>query len=44
MGLGRRHLQADLKRALLDALDGMHKFDVPPTLVSQEFDGVWAQV
>ena len=33
-----------VKRALLDALDGMHKFDVPPTLVSQEFDGVWAQV
>ncbi|MEP9378985.1 trigger factor [Aquabacter sp. CN5-332] len=33
-----------VKRALLDALDGMHKFDVPPTLVSQEFDGVWGQV
>ncbi len=33
-----------VKRALLDALDGLHKFDVPPTLVSQEFDGVWAQV
>ncbi len=33
-----------VKRALLDALDEMHKFDVPPTLVSQEFDGVWQQV
>ncbi|TCT02376.1 trigger factor [Aquabacter spiritensis] len=33
-----------VKRALLDALDGMHQFDVPPTLVSQEFEGVWAQV
>ncbi len=33
-----------VKRALLDALDGMHQFDVPPTLVGQEFDGVWAQV
>ncbi|QTL02556.1 trigger factor [Aquabacter sp. L1I39] len=33
-----------VKRALLDALDGLHKFDVPPTLVSQEFDGVWSQV
>ncbi|OYW33863.1 MAG: trigger factor, partial [Azorhizobium sp. 12-66-6] len=33
-----------VKRALLDALDALHKFDVPPTLVSQEFDGVWQQV
>lgn len=33
-----------VKRALLDALDELHKFDVPPTLVSQEFDGVWGQV
>ncbi|OYW59995.1 MAG: trigger factor [Azorhizobium sp. 32-67-21] len=33
-----------VKRALLDGLDELHKFDVPPTLVSQEFDGVWAQV
>ncbi|MFG1426689.1 trigger factor [Roseixanthobacter glucoisosaccharinicivorans] len=33
-----------VKRALLDALDAQHKFDVPPTLVSQEFDGVWQQV
>ncbi len=33
-----------VKRALLDALDELHKFDVPPTLVSQEFDGVWSQV
>lgn len=33
-----------VKRALLDALDELHKFDVPPTLVSQEFDGVWTQV
>ena len=33
-----------VKRALLDALDGQHQFDVPPTLVAQEFDGVWAQV
>ncbi|WP_029004570.1 trigger factor [Azorhizobium doebereinerae] len=33
-----------VKRQLLDALDASHKFDVPPTLVSQEFDGVWQQV
>ncbi|MGU3493821.1 trigger factor [Xanthobacteraceae bacterium A53D] len=33
-----------VKRQLLDALDAGHKFDVPPTLVEQEFEGVWQQV
>ncbi|GGF56171.1 trigger factor [Azorhizobium oxalatiphilum] len=33
-----------VKRQLLDALDAGHKFDVPPTLVEQEFEGVWNQV
>jgi trigger factor len=33
-----------LKRALLDQLDGKHKFDPPPTLVEQEFDSVWGTV
>ncbi len=33
-----------VKRQLLDALDAGHKFDVPPTLVSQEFEGVWQQI
>ncbi|MFG1419524.1 trigger factor [Xanthobacter sp. V0B-10] len=33
-----------VKRALLDALDGLHKFDVPEGLLSQEFEGVWNQV
>jgi trigger factor len=33
-----------LKRQLLDALDERHKFDLPPTLVSQEFDNVWQTV
>jgi len=33
-----------LKRQLLDALDECHKFDLPPTLVSQEFDNVWQTV
>ncbi len=33
-----------VKRQLLDALDATHKFDVPPSLVTQEFDGVWGQV
>jgi trigger factor len=30
-----------LKRALLDKLDTLHKFESPPTLVEQEFDNVW---
>jgi trigger factor len=33
-----------LKRALLDALDERHKFDLPPTLVEQEFANVWQTV
>jgi trigger factor len=33
-----------LKRALLDALDERHKFDLPPTLVDQEFTNVWQAV
>jgi trigger factor len=33
-----------LKRQLLDALDERHKFDLPPTLVSQEFENVWQTV
>jgi len=33
-----------VKRQLLDALDQMHKFDPPPTLVEEEFDRVWKSV
>jgi trigger factor len=33
-----------LKRALLDRLDTLHKFESPPTLVDQEFDNVWGAV
>jgi trigger factor len=36
--------RAKLKRALLDALDQRHKFDLPPTLVDQEFNNVWQTV
>jgi trigger factor len=36
--------RAKLKRQLLDALDERHKFDLPPTLVNQEFDNVWQTV
>ncbi|HXX07570.1 MAG TPA: trigger factor [Pseudolabrys sp.] len=33
-----------IKRALLDDLDKMHKFEPPPTLVEDEFDRVWKSV
>jgi trigger factor len=33
-----------LKKTLLDALDTKYSFDLPPTLVEQEFDNVWKQV
>lgn len=33
-----------VKRQLLDALDGKYAFDLPPSLVEQEFATVWGQV
>ena len=33
-----------LKKTLLDELDTRYVFDLPPTLVEQEFNNVWAQV
>jgi trigger factor len=33
-----------VKKELLDALDGLYDFPLPPTLVGQEFNGVWASV
>ena len=33
-----------VKRALLDALDASHQFQVPEGLVEQEFNGVWSRV
>jgi len=36
--------RAKLKRQLLDALDERHKFELPPTLVDQEFENVWQTV
>lgn len=33
-----------VKRALLDALDARHKFELPPTLVEEEFTNVWRTV
>jgi trigger factor len=45
--LAREHTgmsRQKLKRALLDELDKMHKFDPPPSLVEEEFDRVWKSV
>ena len=45
--LTREHAGASrqkLKRKLLDQLDALHKFDVPPTLVEEEFSNVWKTV
>ncbi len=33
-----------MKRRILDALDGMHSFELPPAMVEAEFDGIWKQV
>jgi trigger factor len=33
-----------VKRALLDALNAGHSFDLPPTLVDNEFQAIWHQV
>jgi len=32
------------KRKLLDELDRLHKFDAPPSLVEQEFQGIWKSI
>lgn len=32
------------KRSLLDALDTSHSFELPPKMVSAEFDAIWQQV
>jgi trigger factor len=36
----RRHA----KRALLDALDDRHKFELPPALIEEEFNNIWKTV
>jgi trigger factor len=33
-----------MKRKLLDELDKMHQFDLPSTLVDQEFNAIWGQI
>ena len=47
----RGNLEADfhkvsrdrMKRALLDALDSRYSFDLPESLVEQEFSNIWGQ-
>jgi trigger factor len=39
-----RASRAHLKRALLDALDSAHAFELPPGMVDAEFKQIWAQV
>jgi trigger factor len=33
-----------LKKSLLDALDEKHAFEMPPTLLESEFEGIWRNV
>jgi trigger factor len=45
--IGREHAAVTrrrLKRALLDQLDERHKFEVPPTMVEEEFNNVWKTI
>ncbi|HWP27643.1 MAG TPA: trigger factor [Xanthobacteraceae bacterium] len=45
--LGREHAlisRQRVKRALLDELDKLHKFDAPPTMIEDEFNHVWKTV
>jgi trigger factor len=39
-----RASRSHLKRALLDALDATHSFELPPGMVEAEFKQIWAQV
>jgi len=36
--------RARVKRVLFDKLDEAHKFDVPESLVSQEFEAIWGEL
>ena len=33
-----------VKRQLLDQLDSVHSFELPPKMVEQEFDNIWRQI
>jgi len=36
--------RSKMKRHMLDALDKAHAFELPPTLVENEFEGIWRQL
>ncbi len=36
--------RAKAKRSLLDALDATHSFELPPSLVENEFESIWKEV
>ncbi|HEX4893510.1 MAG TPA: trigger factor [Hyphomicrobiaceae bacterium] len=36
--------RAKMKRAMLDELDKLHAFELPPTLVDNEFEAIWGQL
>ena len=36
--------RAKMKRVMLDLLDKAHSFELPPTLVDNEFEGIWNQL
>lgn len=36
--------RSKLKRELLDALERAHDFELPPSLVEREFEGIWRQL
>ncbi len=36
--------RSKLKRELLDMLDKVHTFELPPSLVDREFEGIWKQL
>jgi trigger factor len=41
---GRKVAHLYTKRNLLDALDAQYSFDLPPTMVENEFRAIWAQL
>ena len=38
------HGRDKVKKGIMDALDKSHQFDLPPSLVENEFEGIWEQV
>lgn len=41
---GKKVAHLYTKRNLLDALDAQYNFDLPPTMVENEFNAIWAQL